>query len=100
GGAVVGGGVTTAATTATTMATGNTVAGIAARAAALMASGDLQALTAFLTSMAATPGGRQAILNAAQLVIVSMQSPGVVQREFQFLKQLSELLFQFARGGG
>ncbi len=99
GGAVVGGGVGGSAAMATTMATGQTVAGIAAQAAALLASGDTAALTAMLTSVAATPAGRQAMLQAARTVVASMQSPGVLQREFQFLKQLSEILFQFARGG-
>jgi hypothetical protein len=88
-----------AAATATTMATAETVSGIAVQVGGNVAAGNVAAAEAIMMRYAATAGGRRALLYAAQTVAVAMQQKGITRQEFQFLKQLSEMLFLFARGG-
>ncbi len=62
--------------------------------------GNTQALHAYLMQLAASPAGRALLLAAARTAVALSTQPGATQREFQLLKQVSELLFVFARGGG
>lgn len=86
-----------AATAAGTQITSGAVLEVIQTVAANM--GNTQVLHGYLMQLAASPAGRALLLAAARTAVALSTQPGVTQREFQLLKQVSELLFLFARGG-
>lgn len=96
-GATATGATATGATAAGTQITSSTVLHIIESVASLM--GNKAALHAFLMRYAATSGGRAMLLAAARVAAACSLQPGVTRADFQMLKQVSELLFTFARGG-
>ncbi|MCW5581046.1 MAG: DUF4157 domain-containing protein [Luteimonas sp.] len=61
--------------------------------------GNAPVLHGYLMQLAASPAGRALLLAAARTAVALSTQPGVTRQEFQLLKQVSELLFVFARGG-
>jgi len=99
--AVAAGGATaTAAAGGAAAADAGAATALAQEGAVMLSTGQSSAFLAIITDLSATAAGRATLLLAANVVTAVMQGGGdMTRQEFQTLKQLMELLFQFARGG-